>query len=326
MRYGMRQVQAPDFSVGGRRDVRLEKESLLRQLTLRTAYTFGTAGGTGVGTIYGDAAYRLARQIQLFAGQRPIHNVDGRALGKIVKLFFPEEYAQTNPANLTASSSHSCVSEIPIPFFMFQSLVEEQFALPTMADGVFRLVVDWGVAQDLAKGNDGTVSISAATTELYETPIYGVDPRPFSKWAGLRLSTYRKDVTQTGKITIQLEDMEPGIEIRALLIEGLAGGSGGTGFDPNNSVISDIAFRINGRDEYEQVRASVIQNRNKVQYQLSSLETGVYVLDAAENWRTERGQLWTVGAGEQPVLTFNVAKQSGDNEVVVTAISAVRAS
>lgn len=324
-RLGMRKIPAPDFTEGRREEKQVQKRNVVAMYLLRIGYDWNVSGGTGVGSILSDAAYRILRTVTVQTGGRPLHSVRGHTLGKIVKLFFPQEYASTDPTSLAAGATETGrETEIPIPFFMPWSVNPSEFGLPTpVADA--RVIIDGAEADELATGEDGDPSFTNVETELNERPYEGVPAQPYAKWGAMGVRHVTRAVNQDGTLSIDLDHLNRGQELRAVIVEGFSGKSASEEFQYDDAVVEEIGpLDIDGAEEFEAVRASTLQNVNKVDYELASKETGVYVLDAAPNGRTMRGELWRVRGAEKPFLDLKVTKQSGDCQVVVTTIAVSR--
>ncbi len=321
----MRKVTAPDFSVAARKDVEIRQQSLLSGLMLVTGYSYTVTGGTGAGNIFTDAAFRLARAITLMVGGKPLHHVRGHTLGVLEKLFEKEQFTQTNPTTDAAGTENSREATIFLPFYMPASIVPDEFAFPAYANKA-RLVVDWAAALELidSSGDATSAAFSNVVTKLYEVPLEGVPKAPASRWGAFRMRHVTKEITQSGTPQVELDHLQPGEEIRAIIVESFNAGSSGQRYSYSSSVINNLRFEVNGRDEYEQVDFADLQNRNKREYRLSSKQTGVAVIDFAEDRRTDPGQLLVIEPGTSPVLYLDVTKQSGDNLVVVTTLTALR--
>lgn len=330
-RKGMRVQDAPDFVAGKRKEVAITPENVVSYHLLRTEYDTSVAGGSGAGSVLGDAAYRLPKVITIQAGGRPLHHVNGHTIRRIVQAFYPEEFAQTDPADLSAGGGDTArESLVPIPYFLPYSKTPDEFALPTTRAKP-RALVDWGSGPDLVDGEDGVVSLSNVETELIEVPLYGVTlpngqapPPDFYGVVSIRHTV--KEITQDGTPTVKLDWLEEGQEIRAVIVEGMAKDDANNDeFLHDDRVVEKVGpLQVAGTEEFEQVDAGVIQNRNKVTYQRGSLLTGTYILDAAEDRRTGPGDLWTVAGEKDPTLDLQVAAQTNDTQVVVTTIAVVR--
>ena len=324
-RQGMRAVEAPSFAEGKTRGVTLQERHVLSMLLLRTGYDFDVSGGSGAGDILSDAAYRVAQEITVQADGSPLHNVNGHTLGKIQKLLGREEYSQTDPTTDAAGTSEADrESFIPIPFSMPYSKRPHEFGLPTPTAKA-RLLVKWLSGGDLVDGEDGAIALSNVDPDLYEVPIYGVPAEPYSKWGAVSIRKIEKDVVSDGQITVDFDHLTNGQELRLVIIEGMAQGANADEFLYNDSVVTDVGpLDIANQEEFESVPFSVLQQRNKVAYQLSALETGVGILDAAEDRETGRGELWTVRGSQRPFLKLDVAKQTNDTKVIVTTVAGIR--
>ncbi|NIP59758.1 MAG: hypothetical protein GWM92_15745 [Gemmatimonadetes bacterium] len=329
-RKGFRTQTAPDFVEARRKEEPIKARNLVSYHLLRTQYDWDVTGGTGAGDVLSDAAYRVAREITIQAGGRPLHHFRGHTMGKIVALFFPEEFAQTDPSDDAAGINETGrESIIPIPYYMPWAFLQDEFALPTR-DADARILVDWAAAAELVDGEDGAPVIQNVTTELLEAALFGVElpngqTPPSEFWGAVSLRHTVKAVTQDGTITVDLKWLENGQELRLVMVEGMAKGANNDEYLHDDLVVEKVGpLDIDGVEEFEEVDSGPLQNRNKVEYERSALETGVYVLDAAEDKRTQRGDIWLVRGEEKPTLDLQVSKQANDTRVVVTTLAVTR--
>lgn len=321
MRKGLKRITAPAFTSAGRTEVEIKHRNLLSSLLLRVAYTWTVTGGTGAGTVFPDAAHRLVRLITLYKGGKAFFTVRGHTLGKMLKLFGTEEYSQTVPSD-DAAAAYTGVSFIEIPLYMLHSLLADEFSMPPDPNNPIRAVIDWAGPDDLTYDHDYTsaafsnVSVELFEQSLLDTPHLG----------GIVLvRKFEKDVAAAGDLTFELANgLNPGEELRWIILESFEGGASGIEYQHSSDIIETIRIEANGQDEYEEVSFEAVQQLNKKDYALSSLETGVAVWDAAEDKRTGRGELLTLGRNHDLKIPLTVAAGTGDTKVVLTTVSVVR--
>lgn len=325
-RIGSREQEAPDYSEGRTTSVEIQERHLLAQHDLIVDYDWAVTGGGGAGDILDDAAYRLVRELSVESGQGTLHHVRGDTLGVIQRLWGTEEYAQTDPTTDAAGTDEDDRQAIiPIPYYVLHSLTPYEAALPTWAAQA-RLQVTWDDISALVDGEDGDPAIDNAATQLIERPIFGVSKKPASRWAGMSIRKVERAITQDGSVIFDLDHLTRGQELMVVIVQGMAkDDSNDDEYLFDDSVVTKIGpLDIDGSEEFRRTRADAIQQRNKVVYERSSLETGVWVLDAAEDMRTGRGELWTVRGEERPELEIEVVKATNATRVIVTTIALTR--
>lgn len=323
MYIGKRSIKPPTFSEGAQTSEALRRENVVKMYLLRVVYDVVLTGGTGAGAPFADAAYRLLRSVQINVGGTLIH-ANGHTLGKIVKLFFPALYPQTDPTDDSAGTETGREAYIPIPFFMPWSMDPDEFGFPS-AQAQGTILPTWANAAELFTTDaDFTASeIQNAVVNLYEHYYIGAKRPPMS-FSGLQIRRKELAVDSSGSPQLSLDHLRKGQELRAVILEGFAGGSGGQRYDYNDDVLAEIRLDLNGRDVVEATPFSVLQADNVVEYELSARETGVAVaFDAATDKRTRFGDLPVVSSEEPPTLYLSTSKETGDCKVVATTIATI---
>lgn len=315
-------LKNPDYSPGQRRTVELRRRSVIAWYLLVVSWDHAVTGGSGAGAIYSDAVFRWIDRIELIVAGTARQVYSGQFLRILHKLLGQEEWPQTPPTSVAASASETGRrAYFALPLQMPHSFTPEEFGLPTQLAEDPTLAITW--AQYGALFNeliDGVPAASNVSVELYEAPV--LDPAiPAGSHHALEIRDTFIDITQSGTPRIELPHLAPGHELRAVIVEAFQGGTGGTDFEYSNSLISKMKLVINGKDVLDLVPFSVLQARNKVAYQLEAIETGVVVIDAAEDKRTAAGELFIIAGTEKPYLEVNAAKQSGECRIRVTTIS-----
>lgn len=323
MYIGKRKIQAPDHSEGSVTSEALRRGNVVKQYILRTQYGTTIDDGSGAGAPFADAAYRLLRSVQINVGGTLIH-VNGHTIGKLVRLFYPALFPQADPTDDAAASETDLESLIPIPFFMPHSLDPNEFGFPSgKADG--SIITSWANAEELFDTDADFTgsSIDDPEVELYEHYYigHGRDPMDFS---GLQIRRQELAVDSSGSPQLDLSHLRNGQELRMVLLEAFAGGSGGIRHNYDDDVLTEVRLELNGEDVVEATPFSVLQADNVVDYDLSSRETGVVVaFDAATDMRTTFGSLPVIRGAEKPTLYLKTAKQTGDCKIVATTIAAI---
>lgn len=320
---GMRVIDAPDFSEGKQRGVRLPTGDVLNALLLRLRFDLVVTGGTGAGTVYDDAVFRIIRAVTVRYDGTDQVTLTGQTLRILNLLFQPEEYPQTPPA-LTAGT-HAVELQAYIPLNMPWSNDSEAFALPTPLVRNPEFLVDWGFATDLYTGEDATgVAIQNADVDLFSFPLEdsGIPPAAYAPFLTTRAEL---PVTQAGtRVKLKLENLRRGMEIRAVLLETFEGGAGGGDYEYSDALVTAASLNLNRKDVFDRIPFPVLQGRNKVAYMLAAPQTGVAVFDASENKNTGRGQLWRVDDTTTQFLELDTAAPTGEAFVRATVIATAR--
>lgn len=314
---GMRRIKTMRLTEGALESIDLKMVDPQHALLVEIVGQFQATGAPGGGALRDDAPYRLVRQHRLLANNRPVQTFDGRTQRPFFKLFDEASWPQDGPTSIADATDEEIRIYHVVPGYMGHSLTGEQFGIVPRAGVEYSLELQLGNAADMVDGLENDVEIANGEIRIYELPYQG-DRGPF---APLIIQRYEAAVTQTGEIELDFNTLGPGTEVRAVLIEGLSGGSTNVDFDHDDAVIEDVVgFEVDGEERIKTIPRVVMQGRNQRFYGLTAIETGVVVLDSAENKRTEFGQLWTVQR-LRPKLRLSVDPQAGNNKVVVHAIA-----
>lgn len=312
-------IDAPEFKQNQPARVELRRQNVVRAYLLTMLYDFAVTGGTGAGTIFEDAHARLLRFLQFKIGGRDLIAVSGQLLRLYQRVFGLREFVQLRPTTLAAGNENGRRAWWFLPLFMPHSFNEDQFAAPTSILPVMELVVTWGVASDMTQGENGALAISNPDVDLYE--VFHDDPAlPLASYDALRMVQYTREITQSGPVRIQLTELVPGDEIRAVFVELFGGGAAGADYEYNDAVATHLRLVVSGDEVRKRVPVEIIQQDNRVVYDLDQIITGLAVLDAAEDKSTATGQLWTVAGQTTPTLDVDAVKVAGDCKVVVTVV------
>jgi len=323
-RYGLERVKAPRFVAGGSDSVELRQRNVVAAWVLSVLYDWVVTGGTGVGTIRSDASAHLINKIVLSVNGSDVQVYDGPFLDVYTLMFMNQVFTQTVPTALAAATNQTARKALfLLPQQMGWSYTPEEFGMPSAGVNSPTLTIFWNSGRRLAIGSDGVITLPNATCELFERPY--TDPMPpKGGFQPLLIKQISEDVVATGQLKLDLKQLVPGHELRAIFLQAYAGGAAGEDYAANDSVVTNVRFTLGGRAKIENVPFSVIQQLNKTNYGTSALKVGLAVLDAAEDKRTARGELWTVTGQERPYLELDVVKQAGDNKVVITTVYTAR--
>lgn len=292
-------------------------------ILLRFTGRWQVAGGTGAGAILSDAVARLIRRVEVRGDNNSRVSVRGLTLAAINRLLERGGYSQDNPASLAAGADETFEYFLRVPFSMPHSSNPHEFGLVTTLVGSPTLTLDVGTAADMVNGaQDGAITVSNLQVEVIEEAIFDA-PMPTSR---LRIVQTFLDVASAAPGRKHyLDELGAGAELRAVLVEGMSGGDGEVEFAYDNSVVSALALVIDGGYAVERTSFGALRQRNRNTYQLDATETGIGILDSAEDFATGRAQLWNVRTGQRPYLEMDLTPQgAGDNRVWVTLLTAHR--
>lgn len=308
---------------GQQTSIPIREKFLDSGMLLNIRGTLNVAGGTGAGTILSHAAARAARRIEVRGASNSRVSLRGLSLAAINRILERGGYSQDNPASLAAGAADAFSGWLRIPFAMPHSSKPFGFGFNTMGVSAPTLVIDTAPASELATGANGVLSYTGIEVEVIEEAIMEPETFPTGR---LRVQQFYIDVANAGNARkVYLDDLGVGTELRAVLLEGMSGGDGETGFEYDNDVVQAAALVIDGGYAVERTTFGAIRQRNKNTYQLPAIETGAALLDAAEDFATGPGQLWTIRKAQRPYLELDVAPQgAGDSRVWVTTLVAER--
>lgn len=322
-RIGSELVKSVAVNEGEKVTLEIRKKNLVAGYLVRFTATHVIAGGATNGTAHTDALHRMIQRVRVGMSGIQMQEVDGRTLRVVEKLFQPSTYEQTAPATLAATAGQAIELYFLVPFYMFHSYQPEEFALATYDPDVQNptLEVQLGYAREMVYGEDRTHSLTNARLQFFELPQLGT-PLASDVYAPLMMKQWTVNLPAVANgEKLELRGLLPLDEIRAVLIETEDNGAAGADYRYSNAILGDVALRVNGSDAVSRTPAAVMRQRNKSTYGLAASETGVVVLDAAEDKNTGRGELWTVRGELAPELEYDVAALgAGSNRMRVTAI------
>lgn len=306
----------------GQTSIKIREKFLDAGMLVNVRGTLGVTGGTGAGAFLSDPIARLIRRIEVRGASNARISLRGLTLAAINRILEMGGYDQTPPDSLAAGASEAFSGWFRLPFAQPHSARPYETNLNTMGVQAPTLIVDAGAATDMTDGNeDGALALTGFEVEVIEEAI--MQPAPGEVGRGrLRIVQTYIDVETSGTARkVYLDELGLGAEIRAILLEGMSGGSGETGFAYDNDVIGAAALVIDGGYAVERTTFNALRQRNKSTYQRASTETGIALLDAAEDKLTGSGQLWSVTRQQRPYLELDLEPQgAGDNRVWVTTL------
>lgn len=306
-------VDTIDISFGKRqRPVNLRTTHLLAGVLLRFSATYTMTGGTGVGTMFTDALFRLFSLIQLNTGGEPQLTLTGQTINFIMQALYPTTYVQDQPSSLAAGASEAVECFMYLPLAMPHSFDPLATSLPSYVwpQQPPQLVLDVAAAAIIATGEDGAIGFTAPQLEVREVQVLdeNLDPtvRDF-----IEIHQVTQNIAAAAaRQQVYLPTIAPGKEIVRVIVEGFDNSGNDVYTD---SLITHLRLIIGGQDVQEKESWNILRQINKRDYQLSALYSGVVCLDSASDKGTGPGELWYVGAGDRPYL-----------EVTTTAAANVR--
>lgn len=320
-----REITAPDFTAGRDRQIALPKENVVRGLQSILDYSVVVTGGSGAGAPLADAAHRTHDVVHVERKGIPIHHVKGHTLGRIVKLLRPAEWPQADASDDAAATYSDLKARVYVPFYPLRVHEElaRQFGLSTRRQNAINFHVKWGEAADLFNQDVDFTSAAFGGSEapkLIEEMRKGVTEDPASKWGVVSYRHIEKVFSSDQQLAIQLEHLTPGTFVARIFVEVFNEGSGDSLHQYADDVATQGRLRMNGANEFEEFDVTDIQARNKAEYGLASVETGVFCLDFAEDGNVLPGQIPVVRDGERPTLYLDVdyTGANGEHKVVVT--------
>jgi len=308
--------KAPAFSAGNETSEPIRQLHTLSELLVRVSGTITITGGTGAGSWHADAAYRILRLLKVdYDGETRV-NLNGPDCLLLDTLFEPQVRVITFPSSL-AAAAYSFDVVYRIPFHMLGARQEQKhgFALPTRLVDAPMLKITGGNAGDLTYGSTDytTIVFTTANVEVFERVMDGIPTPVRGTYSPLLIgqSTVRY-VASLSEEVHELPGMAAGRELRALIATAHQYGSGDVDYRRVDSVLTKLGLHVPGSDNLPPVDTTVIQRLNALVYNRSSVITGAYVLDPAENRNVGPHELWTVTRGQRPNVKFD-ATYNGSN-------------
>jgi hypothetical protein len=320
--------RAPEWRSDGEDTINLPASHVVDHHVLIVDYDWAVAGGTGAGAIHSDAYARILREFVLRGNNQDLQSLSGSALHLYNLLLQRESFTQTPPTSVAAGAAQAArqsVILLPTGHMGHAAFGGREFAFPPILSpkATFR----WGTAQDLTtSAADGVASFANVRTKLLER-FHQQPLPPRGGYAPVLIAQKTQQVAAAGSLTVELDFLfsastgGPGMEVRAILVEGLTDGVGGRRYAPSNAVVTDLRVKISGETVRERVEFADMRQLNKVTYGLGTLVTGAVLLDAAEDETVVAGELWTVhGRGANEVILTVAPQGAGQNMVRVTTV------
>jgi hypothetical protein len=333
-RINYQKIDAPDFQAGGRKRVELPQTGVIHRLLIHLAYGIVTTGGTGAGAPFADASHRVIQEFRTLAGKTPVQAVKVQTLGIMEQLWGKGALVQSNPTDDTAGTESGLHAWIDLPQFMPHSFTPHAFGFPTAALSVRPyLEIVYGSASDLfTSAADGTFAFEGnEDVELFMEELEGDElPRQAEalarRFPPVLWNYYERDIVQSATDEkVRLTGIEPGDEVRAVIVEAFSGGVGGALYAYDSNVVEELRLEIDDEDVYGVVSMEAVQQRNAREYLQTALTSGVAVIDAAENQLTGPGELWPRRSRTiTPTLHLKTSKEAGECMVRVTTVTVKR--
>lgn len=321
MRLGIERAgKAPEFVSGQETSEPIRQvHSLLAYLDVLVEGSLVITGGSGAGSYHTDAAHRVLRSLAVDYDGGTRIRVQGVDLATMEALFEPQPMVQTFPSSLAAGTYPiSVLYRIPFLMPFAHQTQRERFALPVKLVDTPLLKIEAGAPGDLTYGatDYSGIAFSGMTVQVYERPLLGIAPPRVGEYFPLLLNstTYRLagDVSSETHELTGFQGVPGTRELRAVIATAAAHGAGETDYRASNSILLKLGIHIPGVEKIDPVTASLIQRHNAQVYNRTSVRTGVYVLDAAENQNVAPHELWRLLQGQRPYVTFD-ADHNGSN-------------
>lgn len=323
-RIGRERGRPLEYSAGRRTSEQLNQRNIVTRYIVRVTGTLVVTGGTGAGTVREDAPGRILAALRILGSSQTIQSWTGRTLWLVQRLFGAAELPQVLPADDIAGSTEIDI-RLAVPMHMLRSLTPNQTAFPTAAVASPRIDTDWAPLTEIFDGGDATgVRLDNPRVEIYEDKLLGLPADARGPGRFERPFVYSMERAVNAAVTGSLFDMDvvvPGSRLRMLIIEAFAGGAGGGGFDPSDDVLTELSLRLNGVEEYSGIPFSEIQAANKAEYGLAAVQTGVGIIDFAEDMYTAGDALPRVEGLQRPQLVYDATPGAGESKFRVTAVT-----
>jgi hypothetical protein len=325
---------APVYRAEGRSTVKLPATRVTHSMVLHLAYSLLKTGGTGIGAFFADASHRLIEELILRGNDQDLLVLDGTLLNLWQLMFMREVFAQTPPTSLAAGNTEADrQSWILIPAIMGHAGSgpqngDDQFGYPPLINPT--LSVKWATPQNLVNTtHDSVLSVPVCVVELFQRFYHRPQPKGPGGYAPVFARQWSKEITATANVVFDLDEIKsardggPGHELRAIFIQAFGGGAAGYQYAPSDAVVTELKLDVPGEGTVQEtVTWGAVQQLNKSEYGLASLQAGVAVLDAAaHDQNVSMGELWTVRGRGAPALKLACTPAAaGDSRVVVTAM------
>lgn len=296
----------------------------LVRLFVRFFAGWTVTGGSGAGTIPADALHRYLRKLVVKYEGEDRMTAPAQFWRWLVRFLMPSSPENTQPSSLAANANQAVEITVPVLFNMAHATPEEQdrFNLPVQHTDNPVLSIELGSPSDCAIGEDGTVGFTNPKIEVLAETIAGAAEHPFQDL--IEVHQFTIDANQSDNaLSVVLTGLKAGLEVRAIFIAAESGGVGGAGHQVSDTLIRSLIFKNGGVTLYDKTAWDSLRNLNKMAYALTARESGVVILDAAEDRDTRPGQLWDIGA-VKPELVFDVNPGAGQNRIRIWALGVRR--
>lgn len=316
--------KAPKFAEGRTTSETLPSRNLVNAYVLRLTGALTITTSTGTTTLRPDAVGRIFEAITIKSGGILIQDWRGVMVQDLEALLELAPTPQVLPANGANQAGTNIDLTLRLPCYEPRSYSRNEKLMPAALLSDLVMSVKWGALTEMfADGFNGTVSLANANVELYEETLIGV-AAPERRFLPLVYS-YSSEIitTQKGK-SIDLDSIQFGTDVSRVLIRAEKGGANGGGYEVADDVVGAVTFRMNEVDEVNGIPWVVLQREDAREFGLSAIRSGVVLLDAVRNQRSEpfgvEPQQWTHTQGK-PRLILDVTKQTGDCRVQVLALA-----
>lgn len=304
----VRKIGSIPFVSGSRQTLDLDRDGVLLGLNLRLRFTV-TNGGNGPTTPKFQTLARLLKRIEILAGGRDtVVNITGHDLAARVQY---ESAAVARGMDATVVLTNSAVTaydvSLPLSFMLPRGRRPDDTGLDTRGLSSLSLITTWGTtdAADLF-GTTNSAAISSVTLDVEGHYLLNPPETPFLVRA---LDYVQQEVTASSSNFALIMDRGTGLAYRTMMLVADANDVG------NDSIINSLRLE-EGSFVYQNTDFASLKGSNKVEYNQSSLITGMAMLNLIHLGEAITA-INTGGLTSDLKLVLDVTKQSGTNYVRV---------
>lgn len=260
------------FAAGGRQTLEIDRAGVLNQLTLRLKYTVTNGGSAAVGPLF-QALARLIKRVEIIMGGRDtVWSISGKSLAMLAHVdnMYPA-YGMGDAVVLTGSAATTYDITIPLPFFLDNARRPDDTALDLRRVSQASIAITWGPTDcsDLYT-TPNSAAISSVTCDVEGEYTLGA---PNDQVYLVRaIDEIEEEITGNSGNRSLIVDRGSGLFVRRLFLTFEDAKIGA------DDVLNDVkleagSFIFLNRDPVQ------VKAKNKREYGLESLITGVYAFD-----------------------------------------------
>lgn len=299
--YIQRSLGTITYQEGTRQTLLLDRDGVMLELKARIRFTV-TNGATGpVGPLWQTLA-RIIRRLEIVLdGQDTLVSISGAGLASRAHIEAGvEAYGMTDTVVLTNSAVTAYDIVLSLPFFLPRGRRPDDTALDLRRVNQAVLAITWGGPSDLFT-TVNAAAISAVTCGIDAVYMVNVDPQ--AQFLGRSLDTVIQDIAATNANLGVLMDRGHDIFYRGFHIAALDDGVA------SNSIINNIRLE-SGSFVFTNREGAIIRSMLRSQYGLSTLPTGVYMIDTS-HFGEGKSLINTGALATDLYLRFDVTKPAG---------------